>query len=84
MIVKITDFTEFELSEEEKAIAYSLSAETKAELRNLMADAAKRKARLLFDPQNPLKFAQAEAELSGQIIIIQSILNASDFYMNQN
>lgn len=46
-------------------------------IQNCISDAASSKVALTYDPQNPLKFAQQEAELTGQIEILEFLLSQS-------
>ena len=47
-------------------------------IQNLICDAAEQKVALTFDPQNPIQFAQQEAELQGKIGILEYLLAQSE------
>jgi hypothetical protein len=73
----ITTFTRYSLTEEEATAGQQLTTQNIQVLQNLMCDAAEEKLALKFDPQNPMEFAQREAELQGQIGILKLLIELS-------
>ena len=78
--VKQNKFTEYTFSPEEQALACRFTVLQRQWLQNEMAIAASEKLALTFDPQNPLSFAQQEAELAGKIGILSYLLAAEELY----
>jgi hypothetical protein len=75
--IKINQFTEWELTDEELPFAYKFNDLNIKALQNEIAIAAQAKIALVFDPNNPIAFAQAEAELAGKIGILQFLVAQS-------
>jgi hypothetical protein len=72
-------FTSYEFSDREILEGSVLSALQIAVLQNELANIATNKLNLDYDPRNPLKFAQDEAFLKGQMSIINvMLLRSSD------
>ena len=71
-------FQAWVLSDEEKLQGYVLTSLQKQVLQNERCTAANQKIALDFDQEQPLKFAQEEAELKGKIGIISFLLEMSD------
>ena len=69
-------FSEYSLTPEEQAVACQFSTLQRYFIQNEIAIAANEKISLTFDPQNPLRFAQQEAELAGKIGILEYLLAA--------
>lgn len=70
-------FSKWQLTPDEY-LQYSVIPDTyKIILQNHIAEAAEKRLALTFDPTNPLEFAQAEAEIKGQIGILQFLLAES-------
>lgn len=65
--VSLTSLTRFVLTEEESVTGHILTSLNLAVIQNLIADASESKINLEYDPLNPVKFAQDEAFLSGQL-----------------
>lgn len=73
----VTTFTRYSLTQEEAQSGQTLTTQNIQVMQNLMCDAAEEKLALKFDPQNPMEFAQREAELMGQIGILKMLIELS-------
>ena len=73
-------FSSYELSPGELRAATNFSELQRQFLQNEISIAAQERLALKFDPQDPLRFAQQEAELAGKIGILQYILSAYELY----
>ena len=73
-----SSFTTYELTDTEIREGSKLSHLQYKVIQNRIAEIAEDKLRLLFDPEHPLLFAQQEAELRGQLDILQYLLIESD------
>lgn len=73
----INTFTQYELTEEEMDEAVMLSPLLRMYLQTRMAILAQEKLNAKYDANNPVRFAQLEAELTGKISIIDELLEAS-------
>jgi hypothetical protein len=73
----INSFTQYELTEDEMDEAVLLSPLLRMYLQTRMAILAQEKLNAKFDANNPVRFAQLEAELTGKISIIDELLEAS-------
>ena len=71
-------FTYWELSDEEVTSGSILSAEQYALIQNDISELAHRQVALKFEPTNPVKFAQEQADLAGEIVALKNILMRSD------
>jgi len=69
-----SSFVSYILTEGELQAGSCFSTEQRAVIQNLIADLAEEKVSLTYDPTNPLKFTQAEAELQGKIGILKYLL----------
>lgn len=67
-------FIKYNLSETERKAGSVFSTEQRAVIQNIIADTAEEKIALTYDPNQPLQFAQREAELTGQIGILKYLL----------
>lgn len=67
-------FTHIAVSDEEYFQSCILQLEQRNMIQNLLADAALEKNALELDPYKPLYFVQQEADLAGQIKILDLIL----------
>lgn len=74
MIPIDTPFTAFRLTQEELRLARALGTEQRGYLQTLLSDAATEKMAEEYDPVNPLRFAQREAYLRGQMDILNMLL----------
>lgn len=74
----INSFTQYEMTEEETDEAVLLSPLLRMYLQSRMAIIAQEKLNAKFDANNPVRFAQLEAELTGKISIIDELLEASN------
>ncbi len=72
------DFSSYELTEQEEIEGAILTITQKQVIQNYLSAAACEKNGLEYDPAEPLKFAQQEASLKGQIDAYRFILSASD------
>lgn len=70
-----SSFIKYELTAEEFITGTHLSLETRAVVQNLIADYAEEMITLTYDPSNPQRFLQAEAELQGKIGILKYLLS---------
>lgn len=70
-----TSFAAYKFSAEELIKARALAPEQRAYYQTLLADAAEEKLAEEYDPLNPLRFAQREAYLRGQMDILNMVLN---------
>lgn len=78
MAIPLTNqFSSYSLSDQERLAGSILSLEQSYVIQNLIAQCAEERLALMFDPVNPLKFAQQEAELKGQIIALTFLLDTS-------
>lgn len=73
-----SSFTAFKFTAEEVVVARTLSPEQRAYYQTLLADAAEEKLAEEYDPINPLRFAQREAYLRGQMDILNTLLNTDN------
>ena len=73
-------FTSWALTPEELEAGSKLSELQRQVIQNMISEFAEQKIALLFDPQNPMQFAQLEAELQGKIGILKHLLAQSDYY----
>ena len=71
-------FTHIELDDYRYMQGCILHAEQRDVMQNLLADAALEKNALELDPYKPLYFIQMEADLAGQIKILELILENHD------
>lgn len=65
------------LDEREFLLGSVLTTSNKQVIQNLIVQAAQEKVNLTFDPANPHKFMQREAELQGTIKTLQTLLDNS-------
>ena len=72
--------TGVELTESELRSAYILSNYQKLGLQKLIAEIANQKVALKFTPNDPVAYAQQEAELAGQLLILTHLLDLSQSY----
>ena len=71
-------FQSWALTKEEEVIGAVLTTLQKQLIQNQIAEAAQEKVGLTFDPLNPQKFIQQEAELQGRIRALQYLISASE------
>lgn len=71
-------FTHYELTKKEILAGSILTTDQKYLLQNELAQIAENKLNLDYDHTNPVKFAQDEAFLKGQMSIIRVMLLRSD------
>jgi len=74
MIQIDTPFTAFKMTQEELSLARAITTEQRCYLQTLLSDAATEKLAEEYDPVNPLRFAQREAYLRGQMDILNMLL----------
>lgn len=70
----VNKFATYHLSAEEIKTASAFNDFSRMLMQNEIARAAEEKVALKFDPSNPLEFCQREAELQGQIGILEYLL----------
>jgi tRNA G18 (ribose-2'-O)-methylase SpoU len=75
-------FLKYELNDDEKRIAHLFTQENIYGIKNLIAQAAEEKITLKFDPDKVMAFVQREAELQGQINILNYLLQLHEETIN--
>lgn len=70
-------FTRVPLTEAQNEAAAELNSLQKARLQNLMAAIAEEKVWLSFDPKNPQDFIAREAEMRGQLLLLQQLIEGN-------
>jgi len=78
-----SSFISYILTVGEQEAGSHFSPEQRAVIQNLIADAAEEKVALTYDPTNPLKFTQAEAELQGKIGILKYLLELESTFSSK-
>jgi len=78
MTPRMSSFTSWNLTEQEENQGSLLTLAQKAMIQNQICAAAEEKISLTFDPTNPSKFLQQEAELQGKILSLKSLLFYSE------
>ena len=71
-------FSSYNLSPEEEESGQVLNSNQKMVLQNKLCAIAEEKIRLTYDSTMPIVFAQREAELQGQMSVIQWLLDSSE------
>jgi len=77
-------FAQWELTPLETKVACQFNELQIALIQNEIARAALEKLALTFDVTNPLLFAQQEAELQGQIEVLEYLLSLNSILSNSN
>lgn len=72
-----TSLTKYSLSEAEYKAGSMFTLAQHQVIQNLIAEASEEKVALKYDPNNPVLFAQREAELQGKIGILKFLLENS-------
>lgn len=70
----INAFTSYELTEAEVLMAQTLTAEQECYYRTMLSEYATHKLALKYDSKDHVRSVQLEAELQGQISLLQQIL----------
>ena len=70
-------FTRYDISPEDTITGQALSPLQEQVIQNLISSYAEDKVNLTYDVVNPHAFIQKEAELQGQILVLQYILELS-------
>lgn len=78
--LEVTSFSRYLLSEQESISGSILNSQQKMVIQNIIADIAEEKLALIFDPTNPSRFMQQEADLAGKLSILKFILENSKAY----
>lgn len=73
----VNTFTSYELDDSEVLHGAVFTESQKMHIQNCLASAAEEKLALELDPLNPIKYAQEEASLAGQIQILRYLLDTS-------
>ena len=68
------EFTSYSMTDQEIAVAQILSPEQVMYYQTMLSGYAAAKLALKYDSQDPLKSAQIEAELQGQIGVLKALL----------
>lgn len=76
--LKLNTFSTFEHTEQEATAAAILTQLQKEYLRNLMAEAAELRIRLVYTPASAQEFLQQEAYYKSRIEILQYLLDNSE------
>ena len=71
-------FIKWDMTEEEVQAGTLLSREQYCLIQNKLAAIAERQLMLKIDPLNINSFLQQQADLAGQIVVLQSLLSSSD------
>ena len=71
-------FDRYELTREELLSARILDSTKQAFYQTMLSQYYEQRCTLLFDAQHVVQFAQQEAELRGQILLLQSLLEDSE------
>ncbi len=76
MVQKVDgSFVSYEFTPEEIVAAATFSDLNRMYLQSQLAGIAEQKLALVFDPANPLQYAQEEAFLKGQMTMLQFLLD---------
>ena len=78
MQINTNNFTSYSLTPEEELSGFQLTSEQRAIIQNDMAKTAIDKLHLKYDPEHPLLFLQKEADLAGQLVYMQHLLDRAD------
>lgn len=70
-------FQSWVLTPEEELLGTILTLNQKQVIQNRIAQYAQEKIRLKYNPSEPLKFLQEDAELQGQILVLQNLIDMS-------
>ena len=70
-----SSFLSYSLTQQEIVEGSTFNSAQRAVIQNLIAESAEEKVALKYDPQNPMSFVQAEAELQGKIGILKYLLS---------
>lgn len=81
--LKLNTFSEYDFSNEELDEALLLPPLLRMYLQSRMAMIAQEKLSAKFDPLNPVRFAQVEAELAGKISILDELLEGSSVILEK-
>lgn len=76
--LQVNTFFSYELSQSEEEAGQVFTREQKMVLQNKLASIAQDKLNLTFDPANVNQFIQREAELQGQMGVINWLLDTSN------
>lgn len=76
--LKLTRFSAYELTPEEELNGQTLNGAQKVLLQTEQSQIAEQILNLDFEPSDPLKFAQNEAFLRGQLSVYQVMLDRSE------
>ena len=72
--IEPTSLTRLVLNEQESVAGHTFNSLNLAVLQNLIADSSETKINLEYDPTNPVKFAQDEAFIQGQLKILRYLI----------
>lgn len=78
----VNEFTSWELSDQEIAVAVVLSPEQTMYYQTMLSGYAAQKLALVYNSKDPIVSAQKEAELQGQIGILTQLLRDSEQAQN--
>lgn len=73
-----TLFASWTLTDEETVIGSVLTTLQKQVMQNRISQMAHEKIMLKYDPANPQAYMQQDAELQGQILILQNLITISN------
>jgi hypothetical protein len=77
-------FTKYQLTPEEQLQGDTLNIYQQYVIQNHMSDIGEQILALVFDPQNPVKFAQDDAFLKGQLTMLRLQLENSEVALAQS
>jgi len=81
--VKINKFTSFELTKEEAISGAIFNIAQLQSIQNLLSEAAEMKVELVFDPLNPVDFAQQVSYQQGKIDVLSYLIENSAAVQNE-
>lgn len=81
--MQINEFTSWNLTAYEFKIGSILNELNVQVIQNEISRLASEKLNLLYDTTNPMKYLQREAEITGQIGILQYLLAQSEAALNE-
>lgn len=77
-------FTRYKLSNDEVKAGIVFTDLQRCYLCNLRADIAEQKLALVYTPQDPVGYAQQQAELMGQLLLLDTLISSSDAQLIQS
>jgi len=81
-LIEEGSYPKYELTDAELILGVSLSPEQKAVINNDINLIIAQRLTIAYDPDNPMIFVQKEAELKGQLIMLQFMLERSNLNLS--